>query len=218
MLSVAVEDYLKTIYKLQGEGTVSKSSSAQSLGVSQASVTNMVKRLARLQMVEHQRYKGVSLTPAGKKIALEIVRHHRLLETYLREVLGYSWAQMHEEAEQLEHHISEEFEQRIDKLLGFPTRDPHGHPIPNAELVIDQEVTVPLPAATLGKALQVHCVADTNTELLDYLDSIGLMPDVEVTVCAKAPFDGPLTITLNGKNQVIGHYAASHVFVLADDL
>ncbi len=144
MLSQAVGDYLKAIYKLQGDGAVSTTDIAQALNVSSASVTNMIKRLAQMKMVEYESYRGVRLTEAGEKIALEIVRHHRLLETYLKEMLGYSWAEMHEEAERLEHHISEEFEDKIDALLGHPTHDPHGHPIPTRDLQITKTATTPL--------------------------------------------------------------------------
>ncbi len=218
MLSPAVEDYLKAIYKLQGDGTVSKTSIARAMRVTPASVTNMIKRLARLKMVEHESYKGVWLTEAGEKIALEIVRHHRLLETYLKQILGYSWAEMHAEAELLEHHISEEFEEKIDKLLGYPTRDPHGHPIPTTDLVIDQALTVPLTAVEVGRRVRVHSVSDANADMLEYLESIGLMPDQMVTINAKAPFKGPITVILCGKQLVVGNHAASQVYVKVDEL
>ncbi len=218
MLSATVENYLKTIYKLQDDGTVSKISIARAMGVSPASVTGMVKRLARLKMVKHQSYKGVRLTRAGEKIALEIVRHHRLLETYLKEILGYSWAEMHAEAEHLEHHISEEFEEKIDKLLGYPERDPHGHPIPTADLVIAQAATIPLSSIAAGMCVQVHSVSDADTDVLEYLETIGLLPDRIVSVDSKAPFDGPVTVTIGGRQHVIGHHVASQVFVTEDDL
>ncbi len=120
MLSQAVEDYLKTIYKLRGKEMVSTTDLAKAMEVSSASVTNMIKRLDQMGLVEYQSYKGARLTDAGCKIALEIIRHHRLLETYLKEIMGYSWAEIHEEAEHLEHHISEAFEDRMDKMLGLP--------------------------------------------------------------------------------------------------
>ena len=218
MLSAAVEDYLKTIYKLQSGGTVSKIRIARALGVTPASVTNMVQRLARLKMVEHELYGGVSLTEAGEKIALEIVRHHRLLETYLKECLGYSWAEMHAEAEHLEHHISEEFEKRIDKLLGYPTHDPHGHPIPSADLILDKASVTPLTAVSVGRCVRVHSVSDKDADMLEYLESIGLMPDTMVTVDFKAPFNGPLTVTVDSGQFVVGNHAASQVYVEKDEL
>ncbi len=213
MLSPAIEDYLKTIYKLQGEGTVSTTSVAQAMNVSPASVTNMVKRLARLKMVRHKSYRGVRLTEAGEKIALEIVRHHRLLETYLKQFLGYSWADMHAEAEHLEHHISEEFEKKIDQLLGYPTHDPHGHPIPTADLTMEQPKVRPLSSVEVGCCVRVSSVADTDAGMLEYLESVGLMPNQKVTIVAKAPFEGPITLTVKGGELVLGNYAATHVYV-----
>ncbi len=213
MLSQAVEDYLKTIYKLQHDGAVSTTDIARSLDVSSASVTNMIKRLAQMKMVEYQSYKGVRLTEAGEKIALEIIRHHRLLETYLKEMLGYSWAEMHEEAERLEHHISEAFEEKIDALLGYPTHDPHGHPIPTADLQITQTATIPLPHAETGQTVVIHHVSDGDAELLQYLEEIGLLPQNTVEIVAKAPFNGPLTLRVKEHEQIVGHEVASNVFV-----
>ena len=144
MQSPAVEDYLKAIYKLQGAAAATTTDIARSMNVSSASVTNMVKRLADMKLVAYESYRGVTLTPAGEKIALEIIRHHRLLELYLKEVMGYGWEQLHEEAERLEHHISEEFESKLEELLGYPTHDPHGDPIPTREGEISERVDRPL--------------------------------------------------------------------------
>ncbi len=213
MLSQAVEDYLKAIYKLQGEGAVSTTDIARALDVSSASVTNMVKRLAEMKMVAYQSYKGVRLTEAGEKIALEIIRHHRLLETYLKEVLGYSWDQMHEEAERLEHHISEEFERKIDELLGYPTHDPHGHPIPTRDGQITETATAPLALAEPGRTLVIHHISDADPALLDYLETLGLLPQTPVVVLQKAPFNGPLTLRIGQHEHVVGHEVASNVFV-----
>ncbi len=130
MLGEAGEDYLKAIWKLAPDGRVTTNALAAELGVSPASATGMVKKLATLRLVEHEPYHGATLTPAGERVALEIVRHHRLLELYLREALGLSEAEVHDEAERLEHHLSDEVEARIDAALGFPTHDPHGAPIP----------------------------------------------------------------------------------------
>ncbi|MDX1548052.1 MAG: metal-dependent transcriptional regulator [Rhodothermales bacterium] len=214
MLSQAVEDYLKTIYKLQQEdATVATTEIARALDVSSASVTNMVKRLAQMKLAEHEAYKGVRLTEAGRKIALEIIRHHRLLETYLKEILGYSWDQMHEEAEHLEHHISEEFEERIDALLGYPTHDPHGHPIPTRDLHVAESVAEPLADAQAGQRLVVHHVSDADPELLHYLEAVGLLPQTAVEVVEKAPFNGPLTLRIGEREQVVGREVAANVFV-----
>ena len=213
MLSQAVGDYLKAIYKLQGDGAVSTTDIARTLDVSSASVTNMIKRLAQMKLVEYESYKGVRLTEAGEKIALEIIRHHRLLETYLKEMLGYSWAEMHEEAERLEHHISEEFEDKIDALLGHPTHDPHGHPIPTRDLQITRMATTPLIHAEPGRPLVIHHVSDTDPELLQYLEEIGLLPQNSVEIVEKAPFKGPLTLRIGDREQIVGHEVASNVFV-----
>lgn len=216
MLSQAVEDYLKTIYKLQGEGAVSTTDIAKALSVSSASVTNMIKRLAGMKLVEYKSYKGVKLTEAGEKIALEIIRHHRLLETYLKEVLGYSWDQMHEEAEHLEHHISEEFEDKIDALLGYPTHDPHGHPIPTRDGQILEIATVPLAHSQPGQTVTIQRISDDNIDLLHYLEEIGLLPQTTITLIKKDPFNGPLTIQLGGTEKIIGHEVACNVFVVPD--
>lgn len=213
MLSQAVEDYLKTIYTLQGEEAASTSDIARAMEVSSASVTNMVKRLASMGFVEYQSYKGVTLTPSGEKIALEIIRHHRLLELYLKEMMGYSWEKLHEEAEHLEHHISEEFEDKIEELLGYPTHDPHGDPIPTRDGKIAAPANNPLAQAEAGELLMVHRVSDRDPELLTYLESIGLLPRATVEIMGKAPFDGPLTVRIGDTEQVIGHNIASHIFV-----
>jgi len=217
MLSPAVEDYLKAIYKLADEQPATTTDVARRLDVSSASVTNMVKRLAEMQLVEYQSYRGVTLTPAGEKIALEIIRHHRLLETYLREVMGYSWEQMHDEAEQLEHHISEEFESKLDELLGYPTHDPHGHPIPSRDGEIVKTAAIVLHEAKAGDTVVVRHLSDTNTELLRYLEDLGLLPGAEAVILEKAPFSGPLTLHITGDKHVIGHEVATHVFVSVED-
>ena len=215
-LSQAVEDYVKTIYKLQQnvEGAVATTDIARAMDVASASVTNMLKRLSGMGLVAYESYKGVTLTPAGEKIALEIIRHHRLLETYLREILGYPWDKMHEEAEHLEHHISEEFETRIEEMLGYPTHDPHGHPIPTRDGRIAEPPGDPLPGFEAGRMVVIRRVADADPELLTYLESMGLMPHAAVEILSKAPFDGPLTLRIEGEERVIGHEVARHVFAV----
>ena len=214
MLSQAVEDYLKTIYKLQQDGeSVSTSDIARSMDVSSASVTNMVKRLAQLNLVEYESYRGVTLTSTGEKVALEIIRHHRLLELYLREVMGYSWDKVHEEAEHLEHHISEEFEEKLDELLGYPTHDPHGDPIPTREGEIADVTTDPLADVQPGQAVRIQRVSDTDPEMLSYLEEMGLLPGTSIEIVQKAPFQGPITVRIDSSEQVLGHRIASNIFV-----
>ncbi len=218
MLSQAVEDYLKVIYQLQENGaTVSTSDIARALDVSSASVTNMVKRLAQLSLVEYESYRGVKLTLTGEKVALEIIRHHRLLELYLREVMGYSWDKIHEEAEHLEHHISEEFEEKLDELLGYPTHDPHGDPIPTREGEIAEITTDSLADVEPGTSVVIQRVSDADPEMLTYLEEIGLLPGTELTVIEKAPFHGPVKVRMQGRMRLVGHRIASNVFVDSED-
>lgn len=211
VLSQAVEDYLKTIYKLQSPSFVSTTEIARALNVSPASATNMAKRLDSMGLADYRSYQGVQLTDAGTKIALEVLRHHRLLETYLREVMGYSWEQMHAEAEHLEHHISEEFEDRIEELLGFPTHDPHGHPIPARDGSITEKPDQPLSDSTPGKTVTVCRVADSDTTLLEQLEHLGLMPGAEVTV-VDGSADG-FVITIESQQLQIDRQLADCVFV-----
>lgn len=214
MLSQAVEDYLKVIYQLQDGGEpVSTSDIAKSMAVASASVTNMVKRLAQLGLVEHESYRGVRLTKTGEKVALEIIRHHRLLELYLREVMGYSWDKIHEEAEHLEHHISEEFEDKLDELLGYPTHDPHGDPIPTREGKIAEITTDPLTDVEPGTKVVIQRVSDADPDMLSYLEEIGLLPGTEVRVVEKAPFHGPIKVQVGPTERVVGYRIASNIFV-----
>ncbi|MDR8391189.1 metal-dependent transcriptional regulator [Aliifodinibius sp. S!AR15-10] len=214
VLSQAVEDYLKTIYILESEGSGATTSSiAESLDVSSASATNMVKRLSKMGLVDYQSYKGATLTNSGRKIALEIIRHHRLLELYLLEVMGYSWDEVHDEAEKLEHHISEQFEDKIAELLDNPTHDPHGDPIPTKEGVMPELDAEPLGHAKADKIYIVSRVKDQDPEVLRYLEKIGMLPGVKVEVKDKAPFNGPITILLEDTEQAIGYEIANKIFV-----
>src|SRR6056297_1475723 len=181
VLSQAVEDYLKAIYTLESEGNKATTTKiAGSLDVSSASATNMVKRLSEMGLVDYESYKGASLTNSGRKIALEIIRHHRLLELYLLEVMGYSWDEVHEEAEKLEHHISERFEEKIAKLLDNPTHDPHGDPIPTKEGIMPEMETESLINAEEGHHYLVSRVKNQDPELLRYLEKIGLLPGAKL--------------------------------------
>ena len=217
MLSEAVQDYLKAIYKLgQGEtGAVTTSLIAERLGVAPASVTNMVKKLADLRLLEHTPYQGVKLTPAGEKVALEIIRHHRLLELYLAEILRYPWDEVHAEADRLEHAISEEFEDRIDQVLGHPKVGAHGEPIPTKQGAIDTDHYQALAELQTGQRAVVRRVSDRYPEMLRYMEEIGLKLGVQIEVREKAPFRGPLVVKINEarKQQPLGLEVASHIFV-----
>lgn len=214
VLSQAVEDYLKAIYTLESEGsTASTTRVAEALDVSSASATNMIKRLAKMGLVNYKSYKGAALTPAGRKIALEVIRHHRLLELYLLEVMGYSWDEVHDEAEKLEHHISEQFEDRIAELLDHPTHDPHGDPIPSKEGVMPDSDDTSLTEAEEGHAYLVTRVKDQNPELLRYLEKIGLIPGVRLTIREMAPFEGPVTLLIEETEQTIGYNVADSIYL-----
>lgn len=217
MLSQAVEDYLKIIYKLQGDGVASTSEIARALDVSPASVTSMTRRLSDLGLARYESYRGVTLTESGTKIALEIIRHHRLLETYLKEVLGYPWDKMHEEAEHLEHHISEAFEDKIEELLGYPTHDPHGDPIPTRDGKIAEAALDRLSDSPAGSEVKIERVSDEDSEVLHYLEELGLLPGAIVRVVGKEPFDGPLTLRIDGSDKIVGRAVAHQVFVASTD-
>ncbi len=215
MLSQAVQDYLKTIYKLEEEenGPVATTHIAKVLDISGASVTGMLKRLSKMQLVDYNSYKGVKLTQDGRKIALEILRHHRLLEVYLKESLGFSLAKVHDEACRLEHYVSDEFVERIDKILGNPEYSPFGNPIPSKEGDIPLSPIQCLNDADIDEDVKIKKVDDTDNEKLEYLETIGLLPGVSVKILDKAPFNGPLTLSYNGNKKIIGNEIASCIFV-----
>ncbi len=214
-LSQSVEDYLKAIYILETEGeSASTNNIADALSVSSASVTNMLKKLAKLKLINHKSYRGAELTKAGEKIALEIIRHHRLLELYLKEVMGYSWDEVHEEAEKLEHHISEQFEDKIAELLNDPTHDPHGDPIPSKDGVVPKMASLAITDAKENQPYLIGRVKDQDPELLRYLEKNGIIPGVKLTVLEKTPFDGPVKIKLEDKETTIGNSVAKDVFLV----
>lgn len=214
MLGQAVEDYLKGIFKLQQEhGRVPTSAVAQRLNVSDASATNMIKRLAELGLARHHPYHGVELTETGVKVALEVVRHHRLIELYLKEALGYPWDQVDAEAERLEHHISEEFEERIDAALGYPTVDPHGDPIPTKDGLVAEGSLPRLTDLAPGQQGIIRRVSDRDPEMLRYMAGLGLYPGVGVFLRERAPFNGPLFVRIGDREHVLGHELATAIGV-----
>jgi DtxR family transcriptional regulator, Mn-dependent transcriptional regulator len=219
MLSQAVEDYLKTILELQrDQGKVATTVLAERMGVAPASATGMIKKLAGLKLVRHNPYQGVALTRAGEKIALEVLRHHRLLELYLAEALGYTWDRVHEEADRLEHVISEEFEEKIFEALGRPTRDPHGHEIPAKDGTLVAGNHQCLSEMEPGTTGVIRRVSDRDAEMLRYLGTRGLVPDAAVQVVERAPFNGPITVRMGETSHVLGRELASHIHVEAPAL
>jgi DtxR family Mn-dependent transcriptional regulator len=213
-ITPAIEDYLKAIYFLQqGDGNVTTSMLGERRGSKPGSVTGMLKKLAEMHLVEYTRYQGVVLTPAGERIALEVIRHHRLLELYLVEALGYSWDEVHEEAEKLEHHISEKLEARIAAHLGNPDVDPHGDPIPSLEGVLPVSNDLRMAKIEVGERARIVRVYDQSAERLRYLADLGLIPGAEIEVTASAPFDGPLTLRIDDQIHVLDRRLARMIEV-----
>ncbi len=217
-LAPRISDCLKVIYTMQERGQkVSTSAVSERLGVSDATVTMLFKDFAAVGWVEHVPYRGVRLTELGARKAMEVIRHHRLLELYLARQLGYSWDKVHEEADKLEHVISEEFEDKIDSLLGYPTVDPHGDPIPSKDGTISVRSGRSLLDLQDGQHAQVLRVNDQNAEKLRYLGQLGLYPEVNVQVIGRAPFGGPLRILVgdapNQAEHQLGVGLAEHIIV-----
>ncbi len=218
-LGRATEDYIKAIFKLEEQGVdeprrgVSTNRIAEVIGVSPAAASKAVRQLGRRELAVYEPYRGVSLTEAGRMVALEIIRHHRLLETFLHEILGYSWDEVDEEAERLEHHISEKFEAAIDRLLGYPSFDPHGDPIPERSGAMGPQRGTSLAEASANETLVVVRVRDRDSEVLQYLDRVGMRVGTVFDVVEKQPFCGPLTLRIDTQDRVVGRELAGHVFV-----
>jgi DtxR family transcriptional regulator, Mn-dependent transcriptional regulator len=214
-LSESLQDYLKEIFKLEDErGRASTSAIAKRLGVAPSSVTAVLKRLTALGLVRHERYRGAVLTPAGKKAAVEIIRHHRLLESYLVQTLGLGIDEVHAEADRLEHALSEEVEARIDASLGYPTHDPHGDPIPDANLKLEQSELRELASLEPGEEATIRRIPD-ESGLLRYLSDLRLIPGTRVKMFARAPFGGPLTIGVGRARHAISEEIALRIGVSA---
>ncbi|TAK24160.1 MAG: metal-dependent transcriptional regulator [Chloroflexota bacterium] len=211
----SVQDYLKTIYKLQGDGPVQTSALAEQMRVAPPSATNMVARLAEAGFLRHTPYKGAELTDAGAGIALEVIRHHRLWELFLHRALGVPIDRLHDEAERLEHELSDELEERIARALGEPTLDPHGDPIPSREGEVDATAFPALADLPIGMPAIIRRVPDNDPGFLRYLESLDLLPGATVAQRAREPFRGPITLDVGGVERVIGYELASRVRVEA---
>jgi DtxR family Mn-dependent transcriptional regulator len=208
-LTTSVEDYLKAIYRIsRGGGPASTSEIAAALGLSAPSVTGMIKRLSDQGLLEHVPYKGAELTAAGRLAALKILRRHRLIESYLVGFLGYSWDSVHEEAERLEHAVSDRLIERMSDALGNPLFDPHGDPIPAADGSIPELSYTALPNVEIGETVELRRVDSNDPDQLRYIASLGLKPGVVFTVTDRQPFQGPVTICLDEKHQVVGFQLA----------
>ncbi len=215
-LTNSIQDYLKNIYELTENGeSASTNALASKLNIKPASVTGMVQKLASAKpaLVEYQKHQGVTLTNDGKKAALEVIRHHRLLEAWLVQTLGYTWDEVHAEAEKLEHVISEDFERRIAAAMGHPLRDPHGELIPSADLKMPLDDSTPLSSLRPGKFGKVEYVKASEAGLLRHLEILGLTPGTEIEVKEHSPYDHNLTIKIGRKSIVLGLNITSKIYV-----
>lgn len=211
----AIEDYLKTIYMLEQEASpVSTSRIAAARDVRPGSATSMIQRLGKLNLLNYEKHRGVTLTETGQEIALEVIRHHRLVELYLIEALGFSWDEVHEQADILEHVISEKLEERIAAALNHPDFDPHGDPIPTKEGMITEKSSIRLSAMPIGSSAIVSRIPDdADSKLLRYLAELGLTPGNQIEIVDVAPFDGPLTLVIEGSSRIVGFKVADSVLV-----
>jgi DtxR family Mn-dependent transcriptional regulator len=215
-LTISIQDYLKHIYELTENGeSASTNALAKKLNISAPSVTGMIQKLAsaRPALVTYQKHQGVTLTDEGQKAALEVIRHHRLLEAWLVQTLGYSWDEVHAEAERLEHVISEDFEERIAAAMGHPSRDPHGELIPTADLKMPLDDSTPLSALRPTQSGTITRVIASDTELLRYLEGLELVPGTRLQVKDYSPFDHNLTIKVGRKSIVLGLSITGKIFV-----
>jgi DtxR family Mn-dependent transcriptional regulator len=217
-LTQTIQDYLKTIYDLlENTGSASTTALATRLGIAPASVTGMLQRLSNgtPPLVDYRKHQGVTLTLAGKRAALEVIRHHRLIEAYLVETLGYTWDEVHAEADRLEHVISEDFEARIAAALGNPARDPHGEMIPTVDLIMPSDLALPLSTLRPPQKAAIVRVRADDSALLRHLEELGLVPGTEVESLAYSPFDHNLSLQI-AKNQttiVIGEEISKRIFI-----
>jgi DtxR family transcriptional regulator, Mn-dependent transcriptional regulator len=212
--SSSVGDYLKAIWELSREGAASTKDVADRLSISSASVTNMFARLQEMGLAEYERYQGASLTEAGRVEALRLLRRHRLIETFLLECLGYSWEDVHEEAESLEHSVSDGFTERLAAFLGHPAHDPHGDPIPAVDGTLEPDDSFPLAAAAAGQRVRIYRVGDEEAAKLAYLEEHGLMPGRLVEVREVRALDEVVTVeTEEGQTRILGGPLASSIFV-----
>lgn len=215
-ITISIQDYLKHIYELTENGeSASTNALAATLKVSAPSVTGMIQKLASSKppLVEYQKHQGVTLTKDGRKAALEVIRHHRLIEAWLVQTLGYSWDEVHEEAEKLEHVISEDFERRIAAAMGYPVRDPHGDLIPTEDLKMPVDRSTPLSALRPGQTATIQRVKSSDTDLLRYLEGIGLVPGAQIEIKSYSSFDHNLTIKAGRKSVVLGLNITSKIFM-----
>lgn len=204
-LTRSAEDYLKAIYALSADAPASTTQIAQRLELAPASVSGMIRRLSDQGLLDHEPYRGVVLTKAGRRIALRMLRRHRLIEAYLVHFLDFSWDNVHGEAERLEHAVSDTLVDRMASALDHPRFDPHGDPIPDPEGRLPEVAYTPLPDLPVGEAAELHRVDTSDAERLRYIAGAGLVPGATVRMVERQPFEGPVTVRVDGRDRVIGH-------------
>ncbi|MEC9397099.1 MAG: metal-dependent transcriptional regulator [Myxococcota bacterium] len=220
MPTISVENYLKTIYKLENraDDRVKTKGIADELDISLPSVTSMIKSLSDEGLVDYEKYRGVTLTDEGKRLALKVIRKHRLVELFLVETLGYAWDEVHAEAERLEHAISDELAHRMESFLSFPRFDPHGDPIPTADGTIHESTAIPLDSVEPGARVTMERVLDQDPEMLRYLERISLVPGRAFTVVERLPFDGQMFIELTeGAPTALSQALSTRIMVVVED-
>ncbi len=217
-LTISGEDYLKAIYQLSEAGTPATTTGiAEALALTAPSVSGMVKRLADAGLLEHLPYKGVTLTASGRQAALQMLRRHRLIEAYLVSFLGYGWDTVHDEAERLEHAVSDDLVHRMAEALGHPTVDPHGDPIPTADGVVVEVSSTPLPDVPVGATVVIARVDSGSADRLRWLADAGLVPGARITVVAQQPFAGPITLQLGDADRIVGRDLAAQLLCTAPE-
>jgi DtxR family Mn-dependent transcriptional regulator len=213
-LTGSAEDYLKAIYALSADAPASTTQIAERLDLAPASVSGMIRRLSDQKLLDHQPYRGVVLTPAGRRVALRVLRRHRLIETYLVEFLGYRLDNVHAEADRLEHAVSDTLVERMAAALGHPRVDPHGDPIPDRKGRLDEVTYTPLPNLALGEDAELRRVDISDADRLRYVAQAGLVPGARVRLVERQPFDGPVTVRVGGSDRVLGRELAMRLLCM----
>lgn len=212
LLTRSAEDYLKAIFRLATPGKPAGTNElAQALELAPASVSGMLRRLAEQGLVDHEPYRGVTLSPEGRRVALRMVRRHRIIEAYLVAQLGYTWDTVHEEAERLEHAVSDALIERMARVLGNPRVDPHGDPIPEPDGTLAELVYTPLTEIGAGEDAEIRRVDTSHPDRLRYIAANGLMPGTRVRVTRREPFQGPITLRVDDRERIIGHELAGQL-------
>lgn len=217
-ISAAIEEYLENIYRLEQEYGVARTSKlAERVGVSLGTVTNTIDSLEQKNLIVHEPYRGVKLTNTGRRLALDVIRRHRLSERLLNDILNMKWSHVHDYACQLEHALPKEVIQSLNKVLGYPTTCPHGNPIPDPNGTLPIETSQPLDSLALGQSGTILKIHKEQRDYLEYLENLQLLPGIRVQMLKKAPFDGPITIATQGKTQTLGRNIAAIIHVQPDE-